>query len=95
MNGWVGIVGSTSYNFTKGERKGLALFNGLFACTRAGFDIVEHLIVGFFTIAKLATTCCKALMSAMKADRPAYSLLVPQLPSLTPASFPEKKHGRL
>ena len=28
-------------------------------------------------------------MSAMKADRPAY-LLMPQLPSLTPASFREK-----
>ena len=46
--------------------------NGLFACTRAHFDGVDRTVVGFFTIAKLATTCCEVLMSAMKADRPAY-----------------------
>ena len=72
MNGWTGIVGLQATILQRQNGKAWHWLNGLFACTRADFEVVDHLIVGFFTIAKLATTSCEALISAMETDRPAY-----------------------
>ena len=35
--------------------------NGLFACTRADFEIVDDLVIDFFTIVQLATTSYEVL----------------------------------
>ena len=72
MNGWTWIVGLQATILQRQNEKAWHWLNGLFARTRADFEVVDHLMVGFFTIAKLATTCCEVLMSAMEADRPAY-----------------------
>lgn len=72
MNGWTGIVGLQATILQRQNGKSWHWLNGLFACTRAQFEVVDRFVVGFFTIAELATTCCEVLMSAMKSDRPAY-----------------------
>ena len=93
MNGWTGIVGLRATILQRQNEKAWHWLNGLFACTRAHFEVVDHLVVGFFTIAKLATTCCEVLMSAIKADRPAYCSCHNRPPSRLLHS--EKNHGRL